>query len=77
MIYLTNKRNISYGAIHYPIRTYIRKSCKNCSETKLYITKKLQFLFIFAIYAKYIYVLIILKVLKLTNMLNFTYQGLI
>ena len=45
--------------MHYPIRTNIRKSCKNCSETKLYITKKLLLLFIFAIYAKYIYVLLI------------------
>ena len=41
--------------MHYPIRTNIRKSCKNCFKTKLYITKKLLLLYIFAIYAKYIY----------------------
>ena len=34
-ISIINKRNISYEAMHYPIRTNNRKSCKNCSETKL------------------------------------------
>ena len=46
-ISIINKRNISYEAMHYPIRTDIRKSCKNCSETKLYITKKTPITFYF------------------------------
>ena len=41
------KKNISYEAMHYPIRSTNRKTCKNCSETKLYITKKTPISFYF------------------------------
>ena len=71
-ISIINKRNIYYEAMHYPIRTNIRKSWKNCSETKLYITKKLPSLFIFATHAKYIYASIVFlnitkEILKINN----------
>ena len=44
---ITNKWNISYEAMYYPIMTNNRKSCKNCSESKLYITNKTAITFYF------------------------------
>ena len=46
-ISIINKKNISYEAMHYPIRSTNRKTCKNCSKTKLYITKKTPISFYF------------------------------
>ena len=71
-ISIINKRNISYEEMRYPIRTDNRKYCKNCFETKLYITKKTHITFYFSIYEKYIYVLIVFlnimkEILKISN----------